>query len=128
MSQIPTSATIDALSPELIARFGAIVGAQHALADPDQQLPYLREWRDMYPGRASLVLRPGSTGEVSRVLALANEHAIHPRRGLIRGIASAVGGESVRRCPDLLQFSFSDRSSGGDVVEQWIQAYEPGLR
>ena len=27
----------------------------------DQQLPYLREWRDMYEGRAAVVLRPGST-------------------------------------------------------------------
>jgi FAD/FMN-containing dehydrogenase len=95
MSQIPTSATIDALSPELIARFGAIVGAQHALADPDQQLPYLREWRDMYPGRASLVLRPGSTGEVSRVLALANEHAIPivPQAGN----TGLVGGQIATR-------------------------------
>jgi FAD/FMN-containing dehydrogenase len=65
-----------ALSPDLVARFAAIVGAQHALTDPDQQLPYLREWRDMYDGRASVVLRPGSTEEVSKVLALANEHGI----------------------------------------------------
>jgi FAD/FMN-containing dehydrogenase len=64
------------LSPELVARFAAIVGPQHALTDPDQQLPYLREWRDMYEGRASLVLRPGSTEEVSQILALANAHAI----------------------------------------------------
>src|SRR5262245_63592020 len=71
------------LSPDLIARFARIVGPAHALADPDQQLPYLREWRDMYEGRASLVLRPGSTEEVSQVLALANEHgiAIVPQAG-----------------------------------------------
>ncbi len=30
----------------------------HALTDPDQQLPYLREWRDMYEGRSAVVLRP----------------------------------------------------------------------
>jgi FAD/FMN-containing dehydrogenase len=65
-----------ALSPDLLARFAGIVGAQHALTDPDQQLPYLREWRDMYDGRASVVLRPGSTEEVSEILALANAHAI----------------------------------------------------
>src|SRR5262245_54768554 len=64
------------LSPDLAARFVAIVGDRHALADPDRQRPYRREWRDMYEGRASLVLRPGSTQEVSQVLALANEHAI----------------------------------------------------
>ena len=63
-------------SADLIERFRAIVGASHALTDPDQQLPYLREWRDMYEGRASIVLRPGSTEEVSQILALANEHGI----------------------------------------------------
>ena len=64
------------LSADLVDRFRAIVGPNHALTDPDQQLPYLREWRDMYEGRAAIVLRPGSTEEVSRILALANEHGI----------------------------------------------------
>ena len=64
------------LSPEIAEGFAAIVGPQHALTDPDQQLPYLREWRDMYSGRAAVVLRPGSTQEVAQILALANEHAI----------------------------------------------------
>ena len=58
-----------ALSPELIDRLRAIVGPSHALTDPDQQLPYLRELRDMYEGRAAVVLRPGSTDEVSKILA-----------------------------------------------------------
>ena len=64
------------LSPELIDRLRAIVGPSHALTDPDQQLPYLRELRDMYEGRAAVVLRPGSTEEVSKILALAHEHRI----------------------------------------------------
>jgi FAD/FMN-containing dehydrogenase len=65
-----------ALTPDLIARFVDIVGRAHALTDPDQQLPYLREWRDMYEGRASVVLRPGSTAEVSKILALAHAHGL----------------------------------------------------
>jgi FAD/FMN-containing dehydrogenase len=60
------------LSPALIERLAAIVGREHALTDPDQQLPYLREWRDLYQGRAGVVLRPASTEEVSRIMALAN--------------------------------------------------------
>ena len=64
------------LTPELLDRLRAIVGPSHALTDPDQQLPYLRELRDMYEGRASVVLRPGSTEEVSKILALAHEHGI----------------------------------------------------
>jgi FAD/FMN-containing dehydrogenase len=65
-----------ALSPDLIERLRAIVGPAHVLTDPDQQLPYVRELRDLYRGRAGAVLRPGSTGEVSRILALASEHAV----------------------------------------------------
>jgi len=64
------------LSPELLDRLRAIVGPSHALTDPDQQLPYLRELRDMYDGRAAVVLRPGSTDEVSKILSLAHEHRI----------------------------------------------------
>jgi FAD/FMN-containing dehydrogenase len=73
MNDKPTPA---ALNPELLARLSAVVGPQHALTDPDLQLPYLREWRDMYEGRASIVLRPGTTEEVSKILALAHEHGI----------------------------------------------------
>jgi FAD/FMN-containing dehydrogenase len=70
------TAKAPALSPDLIERFRAIVGPAHTLTDPDQQLPYVRELRDLYDGRASLVLRPGSTQEVSKILALANEHGL----------------------------------------------------
>jgi FAD/FMN-containing dehydrogenase len=75
MSQ-PSKSPHKTLSPAIVEGFAAIVGSQHALTDPDQQLPYLREWRDMYSGRATVVLRPGSTQEVAQILALANEHAI----------------------------------------------------
>jgi FAD/FMN-containing dehydrogenase len=61
-----------ALSPDLIARFASIVGPQHALTDPDQQLPYLREMRDAYEGRSALVLRPATTAQVASILALAH--------------------------------------------------------
>ena len=64
------------LSADLIARLRAIVGTEHALTDPEQQLPYLREWRDKYEGQASVVLRPGTTEQVSQILTLADEHSI----------------------------------------------------
>jgi FAD/FMN-containing dehydrogenase len=71
------------LEEGLLAEFRAIVGAEHALTDPDQQLPYLREWRSLYEGHSSLVLRPGSTEEVAKILALANRHriAVVPQAG-----------------------------------------------
>jgi FAD/FMN-containing dehydrogenase len=71
------------LPSETIGQFAAIVGREHAITDPDQQLPYLREWRDKYEGRSALVLRPGTTDEVSRIMALANELelAVVPQAG-----------------------------------------------
>ena len=64
------------LSADLLARLRAIVGPEHALTDPAQQLPYLREWRDKYEGHASIVLRPGTTEQVSQILALANAASV----------------------------------------------------
>jgi FAD/FMN-containing dehydrogenase len=64
------------LSPSLLQRLALIVGPEHALTDAEQQLPYLREWRDLYQGRAGVVLRPGSTEEVSRIMAIAHQEAI----------------------------------------------------
>lgn len=77
---------------ELISKFTEIVGAAHALVDPDVQLPYLREWRELYVGRAAVVLRPGSTEDVSRILALANAHhiAVVPQAGN----TGLVGGQT----------------------------------
>lgn len=84
-----------ALPPEIVARFVAIVGRAHALTDPDQQLPYLREWRDKYEGRSALVLRPASTDEVSRILRLAHELnlAVVPQAGN----TGLVGGQIPHR-------------------------------
>lgn len=61
------------LAPALIARFAAIVGARYAITSADDQVPYLKDWRDLYRSRTSLVVRPGSTAEVAAVMALAHE-------------------------------------------------------
>ncbi|MCL4765945.1 MAG: FAD-binding oxidoreductase [Hyphomicrobiaceae bacterium] len=92
MTQHLRPPALAAPAPELIDRLAAIVGPEHALTDPDQQLPYLREWRDLFFGRTPLVLRPGSTEEVSRILALANE----ARVGVVpqAGNTGLVGGQT----------------------------------
>ncbi len=64
------------LSPELIARFRAIVGAKYAVTDAADIAPYVTEERDLFHGRSPLVLRPGSTPEVSAICKLASEHRI----------------------------------------------------
>jgi FAD/FMN-containing dehydrogenase len=64
------------LSPELIARFRAIVGDKYAVTDAADIAPYLTEERDLFHGRSPLVLRPGSTAEVSAICKLASETRI----------------------------------------------------
>ncbi len=66
MSEIP--------SPDdgLIAQFTEIVGAANAISDAETMAPYLVEQRKLYEGKAALVLRPGSTQEVSEILKLAH--------------------------------------------------------
>jgi hypothetical protein len=61
------------LPPELIAKFRAIVGDKYAVTDAADIAPYVTEERDLFHGRSPLVLRPGSTAEVSAICKLASE-------------------------------------------------------
>src|SRR6476661_8025859 len=60
-------------SPDLLPRFAAIVGDKYAITDPAALEPFLVEGRGLYHGRSSMLLRPGSIGEVQAILKLANE-------------------------------------------------------
>lgn len=119
---------VAALPPGLIARFAAVTGAAHALTDPDQQLPYLREWRDTYFGRSALVLRPGSTAEVSAILALAHEQnvAVVPQAGntgLVGG-QIAMRGEVVVSVARMTKVRAVDAAGGSMTVEAGLTLAE----
>jgi FAD/FMN-containing dehydrogenase len=58
---------------DALNRLVAVVGEAHAIRDAAEMDGYMREWRQIWTGRSPLVLRPGSTAEVSRILAIANE-------------------------------------------------------
>jgi D-lactate dehydrogenase (cytochrome) len=80
------------LSPDLIARFRAIVGDKYAVTDAAEIAPYLTEERDLFHGRSPLVLRPGSTAEVAAICKLASEQrlALVPQGGN----TGLVGGQT----------------------------------
>src|SRR5947199_2167994 len=80
------------LRPELVAQFRKIVGDKYAVTDAAEIAPYLTEERDLFHGRSPLVLRPGSTAEVSAICKLANEHrvALVPQGGN----TGLVGGQT----------------------------------
>ncbi|BBO14372.1 MULTISPECIES: FAD-binding oxidoreductase [unclassified Bradyrhizobium] len=67
---------IPPLAPELIDQFRKIVGDKHAITDAADIEPYVTEERNLFHGRSPLVLRPGSTAEVSEICKLASEHKI----------------------------------------------------
>src|SRR3954447_6711531 len=69
-------ASLPPLPPELIAEFRAIVGDKYAVTDAADIAPYVTEERDLFHGRSPLVLRPGSTAEVSAICKLASAHKI----------------------------------------------------
>src|SRR3954453_1489763 len=64
------------ISPGLIAGFRAIVGEKYAVTDAADIAPYVTEERNLFHGYSPLVLRPGSTREVSAICRLASEHRI----------------------------------------------------
>ena len=59
--------------PALAARFAAIVGDANAFSAEADRAAYDEEQRGATPGRSALVLRPGSTDEVSAIVRLAAE-------------------------------------------------------
>ena len=67
---------IPPLAPELIEQFRGIVGERHAITDANDIAPYVTEERNLFHGRSPLVLRPGSTAEVSAICKLASAHKI----------------------------------------------------
>jgi FAD/FMN-containing dehydrogenase len=87
------------LSPDLMARFAAIVGDRNVVTDPTDQRPFLIEWRDLYEGVSPMVLRPGSTTEVAAILRLATETgtAIVPQGGNTGLVGAQVPDTSGRQ-------------------------------
>ena len=70
-------------SDDTLNRLAAVVGGKYAIRNQAEMAAYMNEWRQIWVGRSPLVLRPGSTDEVSRLLAIANETgtAIVPQSG-----------------------------------------------
>jgi FAD/FMN-containing dehydrogenase len=54
----------------LLADLRDIVGERHVLTAADDMAPHLREWRDLFHGKAACVVKPGSTVEVQHIVRL----------------------------------------------------------
>jgi FAD/FMN-containing dehydrogenase len=83
-------------SAETLSRLAGITGEKYAIRSPAEMASYMHEWRDLWHGKSPMVLRPGSTEEVSRILAVANETltAIVPQAGNTGLVGGQIPHES----------------------------------
>jgi len=84
----------------LIGSLGAIVGTRHVLTEAADMAPHLREWRDLFVGKARAVVKPANTAEVSALLAFAHATgtAIVPQggnTGLVGGQIPVSDGREI---------------------------------
>jgi FAD/FMN-containing dehydrogenase len=97
MPATPTSETIERLT--------RAVGNPYALRDPASMAPYLSEPRNRWHGRAALVVRPATTEEVAKILAIASD----TRTAIVTqgGNTGLVGGQVPRKEGDEVVMSLA---------------------
>ena len=77
------------------------IGATHVLTAPEDQAPYLTDWRKRFSGRARAVLRPASAEEVATLVRLCGEHGVPVvpqggNTGLCGGATPDMNGDGSR--------------------------------
>ena len=107
------------MTPDLLQRFIAIVGENNAATSDADKARFLTEPRDQWRGQSPLVLRPATTDEVSRIMALASETrtAIVPQSGntgLVGGQTAVAGMDAIivsaERMTKILNVDAADNS------------------
>jgi FAD/FMN-containing dehydrogenase len=93
MSTIPSSEAI-------VAALSALVGPQACLSSDAELKPFVTDYRGLYVGQAAAVVLPGSTEQVSQVMAWCYEHgvAVVPQGGntsLMGGAVPEPNGQAV---------------------------------
>ncbi|MCA0305392.1 MAG: FAD-binding oxidoreductase [Proteobacteria bacterium] len=71
------------VTPAILESLRAIVGDKGLIVDDAGKEPFVRDWRGVLAGNAAVVVRPGSTEEVSKVVKLCHDNgiAIVPQAG-----------------------------------------------
>jgi glycolate oxidase len=112
------------VSPQLIARFAAIVGAENTVWEPEQLVTYECDALPHLKARPGLVVLPKTREEVVAVVRLAYESGlpIVPRGS---GTGLSGGAMPIEGCL-LLGLSRMRRILSVDLENQWMQV-EPGV-
>ena len=72
---LPTIPTAP-VTPAVLDGLRAIVGDRGLILDEPGKEPFVRDWRGVIVGTAAVVVRPGTTEDVSRVVRLCSDHGI----------------------------------------------------
>ncbi|MCO4053512.1 MAG: FAD-binding oxidoreductase [Bosea sp.] len=110
----------------LLESLSQIVGARQVLTAEADMAPHLKEWRNLFKGRASAVVKPASTGEVAAILSLAHQTGtpIVPQggnTGLVGGqIPVAEGREIILSLARMDKVRAVEPSSDTIIVEAGV--------
>jgi len=126
------------MSDPLASTLTGIVGPTHVLLDSDLKAAYETDWTRRYHGAARLVVRPGSTAELSAVLSACSQAgaAIVPQGGNTGLVGGGVprGGEVVVSTTrldtiDPVDTASAEVTAGAGVTLARLQAHarEAGL-
>ncbi|MDQ7051201.1 MAG: FAD-binding oxidoreductase [Enterobacterales bacterium] len=117
---------------QLTQKLTEIVGEDYLLTDQSSLNQYGQDWSKLYTPKPSLILRPANTEQVSKIMQLAEQHAIAVvpsggRTGLSGG-AVATKGEwviSLERLNRISQFNPIDKTvnCGAGVITQQLQEF-----
>jgi glycolate oxidase len=71
------------VSTDLISQFGAIVGFENVIVDPEKRHPYSHDETEDFSFLPDVVLKPSTASEISQIMKLCDEHLIPvtPRGG-----------------------------------------------
>jgi len=58
------------VSADLVSQFGAIIGEEHVISDPERRYDYSHDETEDYSFLPDVVLKPGSAEEISEIMKL----------------------------------------------------------
>src|SRR5205809_7478214 len=107
----------------LIEGLRARLGPHGVLTGPADTAPYCEDWRRLYHGRTSAVLRPATTAEVADAVRLCAEQGVPlvPQGGN----TSMVGGAAVSQAGshNILSLSRLNKVRALDAVDMIIESH-----
>ena len=88
------------MSAPVIEALAGIVGARNVITDADAMVPFLKEPRGRFHGKAQAVVRPGSVAEVSALMKWASETGVTVvpqggNTGMIGGQVPVAEGKEI---------------------------------